>query len=80
MTKSKHNSNVEMVIRIMEQSEAGPLMQAFVIDALWKQVDRVIEYYDEHPEELENNNLLISGMAWQGCALALQKELQKGVK
>ena len=62
-------TNVEFVTRIMENSRAGPLMQAFVIQALATFSKRVAE---STPEKLDTP--MISGAAWHKCGVELNKE------
>lgn len=59
----KRLTNVELVTEIMEYSERGALIQAFVIEALCNYSERVKA---AGPSKFDN--MLMSGEAWVGCA------------
>ncbi|ATA53137.1 hypothetical protein CKY39_07875 [Variovorax boronicumulans] len=63
-------TNVEFVVDLMEYSAYGALIQAFVIHALDRYARRVAA---ATPEELDTG--LVSGRAWHGCAVEVQRKL-----
>ncbi|MBB3639645.1 MULTISPECIES: hypothetical protein [Variovorax] len=63
-------SNVEFVVDLMEYSEHGALIQAFVIHALKQYARRVAAVT---PEQLDTG--LVSGHAWHGCAVEVGRKL-----
>lgn len=65
------NKNMKKVMRLME---GNGLLQAFVINAIINEADKVISFYDEDPERL-NAPQIISPRAWLECAQEAQKIL-----
>jgi hypothetical protein len=70
----KNKTNTEFVTELMEYSKHGALMQLFIIDALIKHSDRVVEHEAEVLQVMENS--MIHGPAWVGCAKELKKALE----
>jgi hypothetical protein len=65
-------TNVEFVVDLMEYSAHGALIQAFVIHALEQYARRVAA---ATPEQLDTG--LVSGHAWHGCAVEVQRKLAR---
>lgn len=63
-------TNVEFVTDLMEHSEYGALIQAFVLQALGQYAKTVAA---ASPQDLDTS--LVSGHAWHGCALEVQTKL-----
>jgi hypothetical protein len=63
-------TNVEFITEIMERASSGPLMQAFIIDALAKVARRGVEASAE-----EMDTPMINGYAWKRCAIELDAKL-----
>ncbi|KPU88106.1 hypothetical protein APR50_42680 [Variovorax paradoxus] len=66
------STNVEFVTELMEFSAHGALIQAFVMQALEQYAKRVAA---TNPEAL--NTPMVSGHAWHGCALEVQRKLKQ---
>lgn len=68
----ERQTNTEFVTDLMEYSRCGPLIQAFVIQAL--------DQFSKHvaagkPEDFDNG--MVSGAAWHACGVEIQKKLQE---
>jgi hypothetical protein len=63
-------TNVEFVTEIMEHAASGPLMQAFVIEALAKYARACVE---ASAESLDTP--MLNGFAWKRCAIELDAKL-----
>jgi hypothetical protein len=61
----KRETNIAFVGRLMDQASAGPLMQAFVLEALRDYSARMLA--TETPADAESG--FISWAAWQACAV-----------
>lgn len=70
--KKKQLTNTQLLNEIMEWSPAGPLVQAFVIQALETFAVRVIA---AGPEACDSP--MVSGKAWVKCAVEVQKALRE---
>ncbi len=69
-------TNVEFITELMEFSNNGPLIQAYVLEALRIYSVDVIKHQDDIPEDG-----FVSRKAWVGCAeevLAKMKERGNG--
>jgi hypothetical protein len=64
-------TNVEKIQELMTRSPAGPLMQAFILEAVRRYAEDIIS--EGVPED--NPRTLISPMAWYVCAEVAQLEL-----
>jgi len=64
-------SNVEKIQELMTRSPAGPLMQAFILEAVRRYSEDIIN--EGIPED--NPRALISPKAWYVCAEVAQLEL-----
>jgi len=64
-------SNVEKIQELMTRSPAGPLMQAFILEAVRRYAEDIIN--EGVPED--NPRALISPRAWYVCAEVAQLEL-----
>ena len=64
-------SNVEKIQELMPRSPAGPLMQAFILEAVRRYAEDIIN--EGVPED--NPRALISPRAWYVCAEVAQLEL-----
>ncbi len=71
----KAETNVQFLTRICNFSTHGALMQMFVIDALTKHADRIVEHAEEVKAQMAEG--FISGEAWVSVAKELQAELNK---
>jgi hypothetical protein len=65
-------TNTELLVRTMEYAKSGPLMQAFIIDALTKHAERVSKC---DPKDMDTP--MVSGEAWKACAVELRDILKK---
>ncbi len=68
-------TNVELITHIMEYSKHGGLMQGFIIDALTKYSQHLINNEDKVIEQMKDS--FVSGEAWVGCAKELNAYLSK---
>ena len=66
-----HKTNAQKVHELMTRSPAGPLMQAFVLEAIRRYADQVLA--DGKPAD--NPRALISPAAWYCCAETARLEL-----
>lgn len=66
-----NKSNVEKIQELMTRSPAGPLMQAFILEAVRRYAEDIIN--EGVPED--NPRALISPRAWYVCAEVAQLEL-----
>jgi hypothetical protein len=66
------STNIEFVTELMEFSAHGALIQAFVIQALEQYAKRVAAMT---PQALDTP--MVSGHAWHGCALEVQRKLKQ---
>ena len=64
-------TNVEKIQELMTRSPAGPLMQAFILEAVRRYAEDIIN--EGVPED--NPRALISPKAWYVCAEVAQLEL-----
>ncbi|KQW61756.1 hypothetical protein [Variovorax sp. Root411] len=63
-------TNVEFITDLMEHSNHGALIQAFVVHA----IDRYARLVSAaRPEDLDTG--LVSGHAWHGCAVEVCRKL-----
>ncbi|MBS75190.1 MAG: hypothetical protein CMO32_05440 [Variovorax sp.] len=63
-------TNVEFVVDLMEHSQHGALIQAFVLQAIQVYASSVAK---KSPAELDTP--LVAGAAWHGCAMELCSKL-----
>lgn len=70
---AEHPTNTEVVVRVMERARSGPLMQAFVIDALAKAAAAAANI----PDNAFGEHAMISAPAWRECARELKEVLDK---
>lgn len=66
-----NKSNVEKIQQLMTRSPAGPLMQAFILEAVRRYAEDIIN--EGVPED--NPRALISPKAWYTCAEVAHLEL-----
>ena len=66
-----NKSNVEKIQELMTRSPAGPLMQAFILEAVRRYSEDIIN--EGIPED--NPRALISPKAWYTCAEVAHLEL-----
>jgi hypothetical protein len=66
-----NKSNVEKIQELMTRSPAGPLMQAFILEAVRRYSEDIIN--EGVPED--NPRALISPKAWYTCAEVAHLEL-----
>lgn len=66
-----NKTNVEKIQELMTRSPAGPLMQAFILEAVRRYAEDIIN--EGVPED--NPRALISPKAWYVCAEVAQLEL-----
>jgi hypothetical protein len=67
-------TNVEMIVRLMERANSGPLIQGFVVEALGRYADQV---KDAAPEQLGGVAAFINPDAWRACAQEVSDTLKK---
>jgi hypothetical protein len=65
-------TNVEFIIHLMEFAKTGPLMQAFVFEALSSYADDVIE-----AELVGWEKGFVNAQAWKACAKEVKKALDE---
>ena len=65
----KQETNIQFITRLMDSAESGPLMQAFIIEA--------ISYYaiDQATAPRWSENAFVSQDAWKACASECLVEL-----
>jgi hypothetical protein len=68
VTKS---TNVEFITELMEFSKHGPMIQAYVLEALRLYSDSVVQNQDQIPE-----CGFISRRLWVGCATEVLEKLE----
>ena len=61
--RSKTQTNVQLVKRMMEQSSQGALMQAFIIEAIHQYSQQILDDKAVWPQ-----GSFVSQEAWQTCA------------
>ena len=66
-----NKTNVEKIQELMTRSPAGPLMQAFILEAVRRYSEDIIN--EGIPED--NPRALISPKAWDACAEVAHLEL-----
>lgn len=66
----KHKTNTQVVRGLMEFAKSGPLMQAFVIEALRRYADQCAA-----ADPAVFDSPLMSGRAWHACAVEAQQTL-----
>jgi len=64
-------TNTKFVVRIMEQASTGPLMQAFVLEAMRNYAADILA--TETPPDAETG--FISWNAWRACAAEADQAL-----
>lgn len=65
----QRETNTKFVVRLMDQASTGPLMQAFVIEALRDYSARVMA------AEPRADNGFVSWTAWHACAAETDQAL-----
>ena len=76
MKKRKREDSVQFITRIMHHSKNGPMMQGFIIDALTKQAERIVNT-GIVGLAVSMNDSFISPQAWFDCASELKTELDE---
>jgi uncharacterized protein YoaH (UPF0181 family) len=66
-----NKTNVEKIQELMTQSPAGPLMQAFILEAVRRYAEEILR--EDMPED--NPRALVSPKAWYTCAEVAYLEL-----
>jgi|LauGreDrversion2_2_1035103.scaffolds.fasta_scaffold01437_7 hypothetical protein len=72
MSNKNRKTNVEVVTNIMEYSNNGALMQAFIIEAIHNYCSNVIK---AGPEVF--NNGMLNGNSWVACAEEATSKINK---
>ena len=67
----QRETNTKFVVRIMEQASTGPLMQAFVLEAVRMYAADILA--TETPPDAETG--FISWAAWRACAAEADQAL-----
>ena len=67
----QRDTNTKFIVRMMDQASTGPLMQAFILEAVRRYSEDIIN--EGIPED--NPRALISPRAWYVCAEVAQLEL-----
>jgi hypothetical protein len=67
----RHETNTKFIVRVMEQASTGPLMQAFVLEALRRYSLEILA--TDTPADAETG--FISWNAWQACATEADQAL-----
>jgi len=71
--KQRPETNIERLTRIMEYSECGPIMQAFIIDSLCKWAEIIKKEFEENPNCM-GENCIVNPAAWRACAEEICEE------
>jgi len=72
---ASHQTNTEAVIELMDWAKSGPLMQAFVIEA----ISRYARECAEHAPEVFDSPML-NGRAWHRCAVEAKEAMERHLK
>ena len=64
-------TNVQFITELMEISRNGPMIQAYVLEALRLYSDSVVQYQDQIPEDG-----IISRRLWVSCAEEVLEKLE----
>ena len=76
MHNKKHETNTELINRVCKYSDGGALAQAFLIDALGKAAQRVLDVgLDELRRQMKHS--MIHADAWWGVANEWHEEIEK---
>lgn len=67
---ARHKTNTEAVVELMDWAKSGPLMQAFVLEAIRKYADLCAA---ADPSALDTP--MLNGRAWKRCAVEAQQAL-----
>ena len=73
--KTKPMDNVEFVTWLMNYSSYGALVQAFIIESIFRYANEVAENEKELRESMKNH--IINPEAWIGIAQELQKKIKE---
>ena len=73
----KHESNTELVTRLMEFSSYGGMSQLVIMTAIEKYTDLILKMGLEGTKEAFEGNDMINGEAWYKTAKAISDELKK---
>lgn len=73
MKKPRNKSNIEVVVNAMNFSRQGAMMQGFIMNALERYCQEVIQQ-DTQPENWPS---FITWEAWRACAVELNETLNK---
>lgn len=65
-------TNVEFMVELMEFAKSGPVMQAYVLEALRLYSDSVVQNQDQIPEDG-----FVSRRVWVGCAEEVLTKLEE---
>jgi hypothetical protein len=68
---ARRKTNTQFITRLMEYARSGPLMQAFVLEAVSKYADRCAA---ADPSDFDSP--LLNGAAWHACAVEAQQTLK----
>jgi hypothetical protein len=68
-------TNVEFVTELMECSRHGTLMQAFVMEALEKWSQTVINHREQLEKDMENGP--VHARSWIGCAEEIKTKMEE---
>lgn len=71
LARPRFKTNVEFVADLMNFARSGPLMQAFIIEAMARYAAECLE----HPADTFDSPLL-SGKAWLACAAELDAAIK----
>lgn len=67
----KHKSNTAFITDLMDFARSGPLMHAFVMEAITQYADRCAK---ADPSVFDSP--LLSGTAWHACAVEAQQAMK----
>jgi len=71
---SKHETNIEFVTRVMDFADTGPLMQAFVLQALEQYAKTVAKASDA---DLGGDLAMVPPDVWRRCATELSAKIKE---
>ena len=69
-------TNTERLTQIMEFSKAGPMSQPFIMEAIRKYAEQIIDNEEQIIEQMQTS--FICGESWVKTAKIVQQELMEG--
>ena len=69
--------NTDFIVRMMDRSNCGPMMQLFIMQAVAFYTKETTERFLNDPNYMDSHSGFIHPQAWHECAKELHKELVK---